>query len=319
MNRGESMMTLRVEPRTVLQWEQFIKEKPPFSIALDGYVRGKPRFDPKGPYVNFNHHEEVDRLGTRATCAQVAVAIKQGLFETFQQKSEPHANVYVNDPDQDTCLAVWLLQNSERVSGKKSEPLVNRLIGVEDLLDVTAGAYPFDPSMVVLCELAWIFEPYTCVRVNGRLQHLGAGEMRNVIESVCQRITKYTLGQGEKILLDTRYVILYTGPGWKLVNEIGPHARTALFAEGTKAFAAVRNNHDGTYTYSLGRLSQYVLFPLEKLYARMNEEEGLDPQGENSWGGGDTVGGSPRKTGSKLAPDSLTKIINDELAKQQTS
>src|SRR3989338_10976306 len=146
------MISLHVEPRKVLKWEQFVKEKPAFSIALDGYVRGKPHFDPQGPYANFNHHEDVDRLGTRATCAQVSVAIKQGLFETFQQQNEPHANVYVNDPDQDTCLAVWLLQNAERLTGQKSEPLIKRLIAVEDFLDVTAGAYPFNPSMTGLRE-----------------------------------------------------------------------------------------------------------------------------------------------------------------------
>lgn len=56
------------------------KATEPFSIALDGYVNVGPRFDHEGPRVNFNHHEEVDRLATRATCGQVLMAIRQGLF-----------------------------------------------------------------------------------------------------------------------------------------------------------------------------------------------------------------------------------------------
>ncbi len=309
------MITLHVEPRKVLSWDEFIKEKPSFSIALDGYVRGKPRFDARGPYANFNHHEEVDRLGTRATCAQVSVAIKQGLFDTFQHQCEPTANMYVNDPDQDTSLAVWILQNHERIR-RNGEPLINRLVTVEDHLDVTAGAYPYDPKSTVMRELAWIFEPYTVVRVNGRLYQMNAGEMRTVIEAVGQRITKYTLGQGEKIPLDLRYEILGGGPGWKLVHEQGAHARTALFAEGTKAFVTVHDSGNETYKYSIGKMSPYIYFPLEQFYALLNKEEGLDSNGGNCWGGGDTIGGSPRMTGSKLAPGSLTKIINDELAKE---
>lgn len=309
------MINLHIEPRVVKSWSEFKKTSPAFSIALDGYVRGRPRFDHKGPYANFNHHEEVDRLGTRATCAQVHVAIKQGLLETFSEKGEPRAEVFVNDPDQDTTVAVWLLQNAERVRGLKSEPLINRLVGVEDLLDVTAGAYPMDPESSIVRELAWIFEPYTAIRINGRLPHMDAAEMSNVIESVCQRITKYTLGQGEKLELDVRAEILGGGPGWKLVNEIGPHARSALFASGTKAFVAARDNGNGTYTYSVGKMSPYVNFPIQDIYRHLNAVEDLDENSSNCWGGGDTIGGSPRKTGSSLSPDELTNELNSILGK----
>ena len=33
----------------------------------------------------------------------------------------------------------------------------------------------------------------------------------------------------------------------------------------------------------------------------------------NMWGGSDTIGGSPRQTGSRLKPEELQKIINDTL------
>ncbi len=39
------MITLHVEPTTVpVSWDTFCASAPPFSIALDGYVRGGPRF-----------------------------------------------------------------------------------------------------------------------------------------------------------------------------------------------------------------------------------------------------------------------------------
>lgn len=103
--------------------------------------------------MNFNHHQDVDRLATRSTSGQVLVAIKQGLIDVMRQDGTPRFNVYVNDPDQDSSLAVWLLANHERISGLKSEPLINKLILAEDLIDTTAGAYPLNPNSTLMRKL----------------------------------------------------------------------------------------------------------------------------------------------------------------------
>ena len=68
-------VTLHMRPQDEpLTWEQFCATVGPYAVALDGYVAAGPRFDPAGPRVNFNHHEEVDRLATRSTCAWGASA-----------------------------------------------------------------------------------------------------------------------------------------------------------------------------------------------------------------------------------------------------
>ena len=75
---------LHVEPKQVpMQKEEFCRTKPRNSVALDGYVYGGPWFEHNGPYCSFNHHEEVNRLATRATCGQALMAIRQGFFSTF--------------------------------------------------------------------------------------------------------------------------------------------------------------------------------------------------------------------------------------------
>ena len=43
------MIQLIAEPRVVKTWNQFIKESPPYSIALDGYVSGAPNYQSSGP------------------------------------------------------------------------------------------------------------------------------------------------------------------------------------------------------------------------------------------------------------------------------
>jgi len=304
------MIEVHIEPRAVKTWEKFKEESPRYSIALDGYVVGRPSYEPAGPFANFNHHEDVDRLGTRSTGAQLYVAIKQGLFTKFSQDGEPYAHLFVNDPDQDVCLSKWLAENSERINGTKSEPLITRLVAVSDLLDTTGGTYPLDPSSRIMRELAWIYEPYNAVRFSGKLAQLNEGEMRNIIEAVCSRISEYTLGRGKTIRLDTRYEEVGGGVGWVMIKELGPFARSELFAKGVHAFVSVRDRGNEHYDYTLGRTSPFIDFPIEHFYKVLNDAEELNGNEGNHWGGGDTIGGSPRKTGSKIKPDDLIRIIN---------
>lgn len=49
-----------------------------YSIALDGFVYGKPMEDINIPCANYNHHEEVLRLCTRSTCEQVLLSVRMG-------------------------------------------------------------------------------------------------------------------------------------------------------------------------------------------------------------------------------------------------
>ncbi len=98
------MIDLHVDLQT-LTMSQFVEQTQPFSVALDGYVRGGPQYDLKGPRVSFNHHEDVDRLATRSTCAQVLMSLRQGLFGRFRDAQGPQAHVWVNDCDEDVCTS----------------------------------------------------------------------------------------------------------------------------------------------------------------------------------------------------------------------
>ncbi len=69
-----------------VSWDKFVSEYPDYSIALDGFVFGSPNFDSKTNKFNFNHHEQVSRLETRATCAQVLMGIRQGLFDRLKKE-----------------------------------------------------------------------------------------------------------------------------------------------------------------------------------------------------------------------------------------
>lgn len=290
------------EPMT---WDNFVRSVKPYSIALDGFVFGAPRFHEEvtGPYINFNHHEEVDRLGTRATCAQVLMAVRQGLFKKFEKSTE----VFVNDCDQDVCLS-WFILNNYWLAENTVNPRLNRLVHIADMLDTCAGTYPFHEDMPIIKEISWVFEPYTKFRLSGQLHKKNAEEYKSIITDVENRIMKHVVGEGEEIELDTRIEILGTGKNgaFTVIKEVGKDSRFALPSQKINAFVSVLDSTLGRYRYTIGKTSMFYPFDIPKILAKLNEVEG----GTDKWGGSNTVGGSPRVAGSKLSPDEVKDIIN---------
>ncbi len=300
------MINLVMQPAQAPQtWDEFIATAPPYSIALDGRVNGGPRFDARGPWATFDHHSGVDRLATRATCAQVHMAIRQGLFQCFRDSDGPRANIYVNDCDQDVCLAVYLLRHHHS-AGPTMNALLNRLVGLEDMLDTTAGAYPLPVDLPVLGEVAWMFDPYTSFRLSGGLRSRDASAFSNVVELVEHRIDQYLMGHGGKLPLDTRYTRLRTFPTWSLVEEVGAQSRTGMFADGIRAFISVRDRGNGTWDYVVGRMSLFIPFDVLAILEAINVAECVTDA--DRAGGNDIIGGTARIRGCKLSPDQVTHI-----------
>jgi hypothetical protein len=304
-------------------FKRFVKTHEPYSLALDGYVTGGPKLDRSGPHANFNHHEEVDRLATRATCAQTLMAIRQGLFSLFRDDKGPRLNAYVNDCDEDVCTSWFLLKHHHLVQSTMN-PMLNRLVAMEDALDSTAGAYPFPVDLPTLSELNWVFEPYREFRSSGALSLRKPLQFANVIELVEHRIMAHITGAGKAVPLDTRYERVGGGTGWAMVKELGANARTGMFAEGVSAYVAVRERQDGRFTYTVGKMSSFVPFDVQLVLDRLNDAEhdkklSSDPNalpGGDFWGGSDSVGGSPRVGGSSLTPDEVQKVV--EAASQES-
>ena len=303
---------LVVEPRQVYTWCDFRQHHPPYSIALDGIVDHKTARDPRGPYANFDHHSHVDRLATRSTSEQVHLEINLGLFETFRMDGLPHAIVHVNDPDEDTCLAWWLLQHHEDVMNH-AQPQINRLVYCEDRLDCTAGSYPFGDT-AMRRRMAWIFQPYNEARFTGQIAQMEAAGMRNVMESVNRRISEYIFGSAGEIPLEGNYERIGGGVGWTFTRETGPASRMAMYNDGINAFASlVSERSDGNFVYVLGRRSVWSPFDLRKIFRTLNKLDASVVTDANRWGGSDTIGGSPRQTGSTIPPSRLQEIIESSL------
>lgn len=301
------MINLVIDPKVSgVPWEQFQVNKN--AIALDGYVYGKPQFNPTQPSANFNHHEEVDRLSTRATCSQVLVAVRQKLLDRFRNRDgELNVTVYVNDCDQDVCLSWFILKNNWMCENTVN-PALNRLVHIEDMMDTCGGAYPFNKDMPILEKVSWVFEPYTKFRLSGGIDKKDTSDYKSVIDDVENRIMAHITGGGGSVKLDTRYKVIYHNAIWSLIQESGKDARSVLAGDGIKAFVSVRERPDKAWTYSIGKLSPFVDFDIKGILEALNSAEN-NPI--DKWGGSDTIGGSPRYNGSKLSPTQVADIIND--------
>lgn len=300
-------------PRQSMTWDEFVSIAPKHSIALDGVVLGGPRFDPKTGHANFDHHDNVVREATMSTAMQAYFAIKGGIMKLFLADKSSPCTLLINDTDQDTALAVWLLVNYEKFEGTQSIPHINRLIALTDRWDITGGGFPMDLDEQVIKQHAWIFKPYTDLRKSGKLAVATKEVLRRNLDNVMARLDKYLVGQAGKLTLDTRHQILYESPAYKIVHEIGGNdARYHLFSRGMDAFVSlVATRPDGRFVYSIGRRSQYIPFPVEELYDDLNTAEGFNRS--NGWNGSNIVGGSSRMNGSSLSWETVRDIVNRRL------
>lgn len=294
-----------------LSWDDFRRTHPAGSIALDGYVGEAPKFDREGPYYNANHHEGVNRQATFSTAQQVLSALRLGLDTTFRAEGQFSPKVFVNDCDQDVCAAWYLLDNVE--AAKNPSPALNRFINVAGTLDITAGAFPYDPDLRILGELAWVFEPYTDFRASGEINKKDDEQYREIIEGVGLRIGQHVAGKGEVVRLETQYKVIGGGKNWKLIEEIGRDGRLGALADGIDAYVVAKSDGE-RWRYTVAKRSEYIPFDVPGHLANLNRVENCS---EDRWGGSDTIGGSPRVGGSELSPSQVEAAINDYIADKE--
>lgn len=286
------MTRIRCHPDQIFTWEEF-KRLPAPAVALDGFVEGPTRQNPT--HASFDHHMGVDRMATRATCEQIALAIRFGPLEVV---SDPdRLNVHVNHADEDVCLSVWLLDHQEVID----EPRIRRLVDAEGLLDTTGGCCLPVKDSDFLAEIAWIFAP--C-----KSRPRGAEEMEAVILAVGERVDRYAVGLAERTPTASEYSTIERRGRIAAIVEHGPLARAQLREAGIDVFLSLlRRRPSGRLEVSIGKTTPYVPFNLARAFVELNRLEEC-PQSD-CWGGGETIGGSPRRAGTKLDIQTMLDVL----------
>jgi hypothetical protein len=246
---------------------------------------------------------------------------KDRLFKTFQKDGRPYAKVFVEDCDEDVSTAVALLRFACEAPELLRNPRLDLLVSIESNLDLSSGMYAGNADLDTLDQIRWVYAPYQDAKRQGRIPEMDAKEMGEIITLIGERIRAFVENQAERVTANGSYDRLRDGDGWCMVKETGNDARGQMGRDGIEAFVSIVELPplpDGVarWKYSLGRLSEWIPFPLDELYAYLNVVEGIDPKSTDRWGGSSLSGGSPKNTHSSLSPDQLHAAIETFLQKQ---
>lgn len=281
------------------------------SIALDGYVQG-PYIDAERRGYSFDHHAGCIRHATLSTCEMALDAVRVGL--------DPRGMIIrINDLDADTVLSVWVLLRPA-ASFDQGVAAAVRSAGRVDALG------PGDPGPGLFPCLRWALEPMLQADAEGRLRFLDDRAYRGVLDACLERLDRWldagaprqsarmqTSLPSAEPTLET----LHFGQGWSLVHSsAGLGAFGAVYASGTHAAVVANTLDDGTTEYTVGKASEFVagfdvpgiLAALARAELRSNPKQSP----AHNWGGGSTIGGSPRNpdgSSSRLTWQQVVEVI----------
>jgi len=275
------------------------------TIALDGAVQG-PAADPATRRYSFDHHGGCLRLVTLATCQQVAVALSLGLVV------DRNTNVVINDIDADTVVSVWLLRDALRGGN------AGRLKMIKDLVERVGLTDAHGP----------VFAPHPLHAALGPKWGDKAPQDMAMLATFLEKLDAWYAGAEDEPREERAgvgYGLKATG-GWVPVKT--PDGFGPLYAEGYLAAALVTPANDKSFTWVIGKRSDLVplaVGPADSSKDRSGQylptilgtiaqaEHALGVAHSDNWGGGSSIGGSPRLpggVGSRLSEEAVLAILN---------
>lgn len=283
---------------------------PPRSVALDGFVPG-PAVDAAQRRYSFDHHAGCVRHATLSTCEMTLDALRVGLDPTG-------LGVYINDLDADTLLAAWLLGRPEVADA----PAVRRLVARAGRLDALGPAVGVRPPSA----LVWALQP-----IYADLRSLPEDEWAaRALDALGRLDAWFDAGCPGR---DARFAPPRSAPAplvvhaqgdtplrWALAEAPTLGAFAQLYQQGYRAGVVYRPLSDGTWEYTVGKASEFVAaFDVPALLSALRDaERAANPQqpDDATWGGGSTIGGSPRNrdgSASRLSPERVLALLRAAL------
>lgn len=280
-----------------------ISDLPTKSIALDGSVQG-PFIDNKNKIYSFDHHDNCIRHVSSASCVQVLDA----LLLDFDANGY---NVFINDVDGDTLIAFALLQKPE-LSKNSYVRKITRTIG---LIDAHGPSYSIDEEEQKILK---IFQNNVTKKIYELKSQKKYSEcdLKDLLLDCVENF--YLMAEGKFELLEEEVKeLIYelspkTNSDWIMVKTDSYNIMQKLYSDGYNKFIVWNQQPNGSFAYSLAKKSEFVDFPVKNILNELNIIE-------SGWGGGTTIGGSPRNSDgsrSKIEPDEIVKIVNNILSKK---
>ncbi|HVR30929.1 MAG TPA: CPBP family glutamic-type intramembrane protease [Thermoanaerobaculia bacterium] len=299
------------------------RKAPEGTIFLDGAAQSEPFLDTERRVMNLDHHQGCVRPFTLATCEQALALVMRGL-----DTREKPWTIHANDADLDTVLAIWVLLNAGHLERggdvlRAAVPVV-RLEGVIDAhgseLDDFSG-FPAEQLAAVSRILEELYEPERAAKREGVWEEI------DLLQFVARQL----------YAIDRHFFPPGYFAGFCHVEEL---ARVPLNADrvaiacrsdrgiyeletdlkkvyGKRLGVIVLDKGGGAHTLRL--VDRFLPATLEAAYDRLNLADPAVHAGDpsNKWGGAADIGGSPRKTGSKLSPREIADLLRTALRRRQ--
>ncbi|MFZ1987180.1 MAG: type II CAAX endopeptidase family protein [Desulfatitalea sp.] len=298
------------------------RKSPSGSIFVDGVAQCEPFMDHERQVYNLDHHEGCVRSFTLAACEQALVLYMKGL--DLQSREW---NIFANEPDLDTLLAIWIILNHARIGRQDATQrrLLFALVRYEGIIDAMGL------ELKELCAL-----PEELMRKIQRvIDHLRGDEMAlkkagrwektdfltytaAVLHRVDQIFYKSSdfadyFGVEELARIDlTDQRIAAVVEADMGIYEIEPHLNKIY---GNRLGVVFLKK--GLKYYTVRQMDMFMPIKLEEIYERLNfvDKAVKFRTLNNKWGGAVDIGGSPREIGTRLTPLEIVQACRDAVRK----
>lgn len=302
------------------------RKSPGGTIFLDGVAQCEPFLDHERQVYNFDHHEGCVRAFTFSCCEQTLVMYMKGLDLQGREW-----NVFANEPDLDTILAIWILLNHTRIGlmDDSQRRILFAIVRYEGVIDALG---------LELKDLSAL-QGDLMRKIQRVIDHLRTEEIQmkkedRWTESDLLRYTADVLHKIDQIFYKPKDFVDYQG-----IEELARidlnDQRIAAVVEADMGIYEIEPHLNKLYgnrlgvvflkkgacSYTVRQTDLFMPITLEDIYERLNF---IDPAVKhrtrsNKWGGAGDIGGSPRESGTLLKPADIAQGCRDAVQKLKLS
>ncbi|MBW2426296.1 MAG: hypothetical protein JRG86_18770 [Deltaproteobacteria bacterium] len=313
-------ISIRIQPGATASAQE-AQSAPPGTIFLDGAAQCAPFADAARRIYNLDHHEGCVRSFTLSACEQAMVLVRKGL-----ELRNHEWTVRANDADLDAVLAIWVLLNHLRLSDP-SDPVreeIMPLLRLEGAIDAQGL------DLQDLCALP----PALFEETHRRMSELRDRERSLKSGKGWQRVDMLEYVRERLIQIDSLVYPASILDGIVDIEELGRveigegsvalacRTRAGIYEierelrrlHGPRLGLIVLEQPSGAYT--LRQVDPSLAGGLDAVYAHLNlvDAGAGSVRSGNRWGGSGEIGGSPRRSGSKLSTSEVLDVCGHALA-----
>jgi hypothetical protein len=298
------------------------KKSPSGTIFLDGVAQCEPFMDHERQVYNLDHHEGCVRSFTLASCEQALVLYMKGL--DLQNREW---NIFANEPDLDTVLAVWIILNHARIARQDvtQRRLLFALVRYEGIIDALGlelkdlSALPPELMRKIQRVIDHLRGDEIILKKEGRWEKADylayTAAILHKVDQIFYKPSDFAdyFGVEELARIDlTDQRIAAVVEADMGIYEIEPHLNKLY---GNRLGVVFLKK--GLRNYTVRKMDMFMPISLDEIYERLNfvDRAVQNRTLTNKWGGAVDIGGSPRESGTRLTPAQIVQACQEAVRK----